>query len=108
MFDPRTPSCYPESIWLELTTPPSERHDDDPINIFIHPSSYWSIDVRDASLDPSLYPANVDIRFPTRTAFIDSLITAMLDPPIGFRHKRLHNQLQVYTVTVCSRTLPDS
>ncbi|THH07071.1 hypothetical protein EW146_g9431 [Bondarzewia mesenterica] len=118
IFDRGQPNCYPDSVALELTTPQSARHEDDPTDIFIHPSSYFSFDVCDhtlsVSLVPPLSPANSDLRFPTRTAFLDSMIATILDPPIGFRHGKLTQQLEgfisyirLYTLRAYPRVLPN-
>ncbi|THH09856.1 hypothetical protein EW146_g8556 [Bondarzewia mesenterica] len=111
-------TATPDSVALELTTPQSARHEDDPTDIFIHPSSYFSFDVCDhtlsVSLVPPLSPANSDLRFPTRTAFLDSMIATILDPPIGFRHGKLTQQLEgfisyirLYTLRAYPRVLPN-
>ncbi|KAI0314157.1 hypothetical protein OF83DRAFT_1064300 [Amylostereum chailletii] len=102
MCDPTMPSCHPNSVWLQLTTPPSARHEDDPGNVVLHPASYWSFDVRDPSLSvalvPPLSPPHSNIRFPNTTSFLDSLITwhHARAPSIGFCHRGLTRNITVY------------
>lgn len=101
-MDPNRPSCFPSSVALEITTPEAERdpYQDTPSNIFIHPESYFHMDVRDHSLSLSLSPplpsAYSAIRFPTLTAFLDTLISTLLDPPLGYRHGLLSLELMCY------------
>jgi hypothetical protein len=63
-------SCFPESIFFEMTKPPHLRSEDDPETILLHPMSYFSFDIRDHSLSVTLVPPlpteNSEIRFPTR------------------------------------------
>ena len=51
--------------------------------IFVHPQSQFCLDLQDNSRSLSLpfFPDN--IRFPTRTACLDSMIATILDPPSG-------------------------
>lgn len=94
------PICFPNSIHLKLSTPDYLRSEDNTQDVYIHPQSSFSIDVREqnlsVSLVPPLPPPNANIRFPTRTAFIDSLVTTILEPPIGYHHWKLIRTLQVY------------
>ena len=53
-----------------------------PDMIFIHPQSQFYLDINDDSRSLSLPPFPDNIRFPTRTAFLDSMIATILDPPI--------------------------
>lgn len=100
MLDKSLPSCFPRSIALELVTPPQERSEDDPPEVFIHPQSYFHFDVRDQmqsiSLVPPLPERNSDIRFPTLSAFFDTLIATILEPTIGYRHWKLTETLRGY------------
>ena len=61
-IDPDQWSCFPNSILLELILPQLSWHEDDPINIYIHPASWFYFDVKDnscsVSLIPPLVPAN--------------------------------------------------
>lgn len=117
-MDPDQWSCFPNSIRLELTLPQSSRHEDDPVDIYIHPASWFYFDVKDdsrsVSLVPPLAPANSALRFPTRTAFLDSLISNILDPPTGVRHGKLDARLftyisyiNLYTLRAFPRVLPN-
>lgn len=90
MVDTSLPSCYPSSVCLECTGDTEE-----PIpfcadtSIAVHPQSFWSVDVRDTSRSVSLEPApphDQRIRLPTITAFLDSIITTVLEPPDGSQH----------------------
>ena len=47
--------------------------------------SQFYLDVQDDSSSLSLPPFPDDIQFPTRTAFLDSMIATILDPPSLFR-----------------------
>ena len=95
IVDRRQPSCFPNSAYLKRTTPGEE---DDPKNVYIHPQSFFSVDVRNYDLSTTLPPPLTDsrIRFLTRTAFLDALIATILDPPIAFRHWRFSCMLDVY------------
>ena len=105
-IDRSQPTCFPKSIHLRLT---KSQHEDDPEDIYIHPQSFFSMDVRNHDLSTSLVPplpsSNSQIRFPTRTAFLDSLIDTMLDPPIGFRHWKLTQSMEVYIGYLITYTL---
>jgi hypothetical protein len=70
-------------VYLQVSTPLNERDVDDSDMIFIHPQSQFYLDIQDDSRSLSLapFPDNRDIRFPTRTAFLDAMIAMMLDPP---------------------------
>ena len=100
------PTCFPNSGHLRLI---KRQHEDDPEAIFIHPQSFFSIDVRNHNLFTNLVPplpsTNSQIRFPTRIAFLDSLIDTLLDPPIGFRHWRLTQSMEVYIGYLITYTL---
>ena len=78
---PDQPRIFFQSVYLQLTTPPNERDIDDPDMIFIHPQSQFYLDINDDSRSLSLPPFPDNIRFPTRTAFLDSMIATILDPP---------------------------
>ena len=114
-IDPDQSSCFPRAVRLELTTPQLLRSDDDPVDIYLHPSSYFSFEVRDPShshshshshsLVPPLSPANSALRFPTRTAFLDAVIATVLDPPLGFRHGKLGLRLGSYVSYINTYTL---
>lgn len=80
---PDQPRIFPNSMYLQLTTPLNERNVDDPDMIFIHPQSQFYLEVQDDSRSLSLSPFPDNIRFPTRTAFLDAMIATMLDPPSG-------------------------
>ncbi|KAH9924108.1 hypothetical protein B0H21DRAFT_153401 [Amylocystis lapponica] len=98
-MDAAEPSCFPSSVLLQHTSP-ADRVEYDPEDIYVHPQSYFSFDVRDPSLSvslvPPLPPRNASIRFPTLVAFMDSLIATQLDPPLGFRHLKFSQRLKVY------------
>lgn len=62
------------SVHLELTSPHDKRNIDDPEMIIIHPQLQLYLDVHDKSRSVSLPPFPDTIRFPSRTAFIDSML----------------------------------
>jgi len=95
-FDASQPRTFPHSVHLEPTTPQDKRHMDDPEMIFIHPQSQLYLDVNDNSRSVSLPSFPDTIRFPTRTAFLDSLIETYLDPPVGRVHTQLRSMLSVW------------
>ena len=105
-IDRSQPTCFPKSVHLRLT---KRQHEDDPETIYIHPQSFFSMDVRNHNLSTNLVPplpsTNSQIRFPTRTAFFDSLIDTLLDPPIGFRHWKLTQNMEVYIGYLTTYTL---
>ncbi|GLB43000.1 hypothetical protein LshimejAT787_1204490 [Lyophyllum shimeji] len=95
-FDPNQPRKFPNSVHLQLTTPVAERSVDDPEMILIHPQSQFHLDIHDDSRSLSLPPFPENIRFPTRTAFLDSIIATYLDPPSGRVHTKLSSTLRVW------------
>ena len=95
-FNPKRPTMFPHSVHLELTTPEDERDSDDPYMIIIHPQSQLYLDVHDKSRSVSLPPFPDTIQFPTRTAFIDSMIEIILDPPTGQVHSMMKDMLFVW------------
>ena len=80
---PDQPRIFPNSVYLQVSTPVNERDVNDPDMIFIHPQSQFYLDIQDDSRSLSLAPFPDDIRFPTRTAFLDAMIATILDPPSG-------------------------
>jgi hypothetical protein len=102
-------SCFPDSIYFASTKPLHLRSEDDPEDIYLHPMSYFSFDVRDHSLSVALVPPlpqdNSKVRFPTRTAFLDSLIETIHEPPLGYRHLNLNLSLMVYVGYLVTYTL---
>jgi len=95
-IDSDKPNCFPNSILLELCTPKDRKSDDDSETVLIHPQSYFSFAVSNHDLSVSLDGFPSSIHFPTRTAFLDSIITTILDPPLGFRHQKLEHSLMCY------------
>ncbi|KAF8056561.1 hypothetical protein FPV67DRAFT_1593412 [Lyophyllum atratum] len=95
-LDPDQPRKYANSVHLQLTTPSAERAIDDPEMILIHPQSQFHLDIHDDSRSLSLPPFPENIRFPTRTAFLDSIIATYLDPPTGREHTKLTATLQTW------------
>jgi len=102
-------SCFPGSIYFQITKPMDQRSEDDPEAIYLHPMSYFSFDVRNRSLSVTLVPPlpheNSEIRFPTRAAFLDSLIETIHEPPLGYRHLQLNTFLMVYVGYLLTYTL---
>ncbi|KAF5376910.1 hypothetical protein D9615_007279 [Tricholomella constricta] len=110
IYDPAQPSCFPNSIYLRTTKIPHLRHEDDPVDIYLHPQSFFSFDIRqhDRSVSLSTLPREyADIRFPTRAAFLDALFATLLilDPPSGLRVMRLTLLLDVYISYITTYTL---
>ena len=110
---PDQPRFFPNSVHLQLTTPLNERDVDDPDMIIVHPQSHLYFDVQDDTRSLSLPPFPDDIRFPTRTAFLDSMIATMLDPPsgrvsVGLRIKLMSwiSYFFTYTLRNSPRVLP--
>jgi hypothetical protein len=112
-FNPNRPTQFPHSLHLELL--PREKRDiDDPEMIIIHPQSQLYLDVHDESRSVSLPPFPDTIQFPTRTAFIESMIETCLDPPTGQVHTKMRDMLSVwmsylllYTLRNHPRILPN-
>lgn len=105
IVDSGQPSCFPSSVHLRLIL---RQHEDDPETIHIHPQSFFSVDIRNHTLSTNLALLtllNSQIRFLTRTAFLNSLIGTLLDPPIGFRHWKLTQNLGVYIGYIITYTL---
>ncbi|KAG1762433.1 hypothetical protein EV702DRAFT_919736, partial [Suillus placidus] len=103
-----SPTCFPDSVHLSLDT---RQHQDNPDTIFIHFQSFlFDVHSLSANCGPPLLSTNSLIRFPTRTAFLNSLIDTILDPPIGFRHWKLapiiSEVYMSYLIIYTLRTLP--
>jgi len=66
----------------------------------IHPQSAFQFDVEDLScsrvLVPGLPPSNASVRFPTRGAFLDSLVASFIDNPMPYYHVKLHMRIKTY------------
>ncbi|KAH7884839.1 hypothetical protein F5I97DRAFT_1508751 [Phlebopus sp. FC_14] len=109
-FDPDKTSPFPHSIHLHSTVPAELRDEDDPPMVIIHPHSDFSLDVRDHSLSTSLVPplpaSYSAIRFPTRVAFLDSLVSMILDPPSGRKQWKFINQMIVFISYINMYTRP--
>ena len=93
--DREKPSCFPRSSRLTLAKPPAGEMSGEhtPRDIVKHPASFFQFDVGDRSRSLPLYGIPDDVRCPTRTAFFDSLIASMLDPPLGYFHRTLFNAM---------------
>jgi hypothetical protein len=114
LFNPNRPMQFPHSVHLEPTTPLDKRDLEHPDMVIIHPQSQLYLDVHDKSRSVSLPPFPDTIRFPTRTAFIDSMIEIYLDPPTGQDNTRMKDILSVwisyfllYTLRNRPRVLPN-
>ncbi|GLB42999.1 hypothetical protein LshimejAT787_1204480 [Lyophyllum shimeji] len=105
LSDPNQPRTFPNSVHLQLTTRAAERSVDDPEMIVFHPQSQFFLDIHDDSRSLSLPPFPENIRFPTRTAFLDSIIATYLDPPSGRVHTRLMSTLRVWMAYLFTYTL---
>ena len=77
-FDASQPRMFPHSVLLEMTVPDDERHMDDSQMVYIHPRSQLYLDVNDTSRSVLLPPFPDTLRFPTRIAFLDSMIGSPL------------------------------
>ncbi|KIM42556.1 hypothetical protein M413DRAFT_26596 [Hebeloma cylindrosporum] len=104
-FDATQPRTFPHSVLLELTVPRDKRHMDDSEMVYVHPQSQVYLDVNDNSRSVSLPPFRDTIRFPTRTAFLDSMIELYLDPPSGRMHTRRDTLLSVWMSYFLTYTL---
>ena len=102
---PEQPRIFPDSVYLQLTTPPNERDVDDPDMIFVHPQSQFYLDINDDSRSLSLPPFPDNIRFPTRTSFLDSTIATILDPPSGRVSGKRSSMLRVWISYLFTYTL---
>jgi hypothetical protein len=100
LLDPSRPSCFPTSLYLKSTIPCDVRDYDDPGEIYLHPQSIFHIDISDhtrsTTLASTLPPEFSAVRFPTRPAFFDALISTTFDPPGGRRVYNFHLNLQTY------------
>ena len=75
--------------------------------ILVHPQSHFNIDVSDYTRSISLPPFPDNIRFPTRTAFLDSLYDTYLDPNCGRVTSRGCTILQTWIYYIFEFTLPE-
>ncbi|KAJ3498030.1 hypothetical protein NLJ89_g10271 [Agrocybe chaxingu] len=96
MWDRSTPSCYPGSVALRTTAAEDSLDEDAPRQVWLHPQSLFSFDVRDHSLSVTLDKFPDTVRFPTRPAFLDTIFAVILEPPIGFKHRRFHGMMMCY------------
>ncbi|KIM42554.1 hypothetical protein M413DRAFT_26594 [Hebeloma cylindrosporum] len=103
--DPDQPKSFPHSVLLEMTIPDEKRHMDDAGLVFIHPQCQIYLDVNDTSRSVSLPPFPDTIRFPTRTASLDSMIELCLDPPTGRIHTERDGMISVWISYFLSYTL---
>jgi hypothetical protein len=92
-FNPNRPMQLPHSVHLEPTSPHDKCDIDDPEMIIIHPQSQLYLDVHEKSRSVPLPPFPDTIQFPTRTAFLDSMIEIYLDPPTGQVHSKMKDML---------------
>ncbi|KAF4617786.1 hypothetical protein D9613_006160 [Agrocybe pediades] len=83
--DANLPLVYPYSAHLEIT-PASPV--DGPHMVLVHPQSFFNLAVDDHSRSISLPPFPDNIRFPTLTAFLDSIYDTIVDPSSGHRSRR--------------------
>ena len=104
-FDASQPRTFPHSLLLEMTVPDDERHMNDSQMVYIHPQSQLYLDVNDTSRSVSLPPFPDTLRFPTRTAFLDSMIDLYLDPPSGRMHTRRDTMLRSWICYFFTYTL---
>ena len=96
-YDPWPPSCYPYSISLSATTHQKILwKTGKPARIYIHPQSFFSVNVNDQNRTLALDHFSPKIRFPTLPAFIDSLTAVLLDPPLGYLHSCLATFMRGY------------
>ncbi|KAF8970545.1 hypothetical protein BDZ97DRAFT_49398 [Flammula alnicola] len=108
-IDRSRPSSFPHSICLKREALQDEHSVEDPIKILVHPQSQFHCTVDDYTCSVSLRPFPDDIRFLTRTAFLDSMIATYLDPPTGQQHSKMTGMLKVwmeYLVTYTLRNKP--
>ncbi|KAJ7477193.1 hypothetical protein B0H11DRAFT_1294977 [Mycena galericulata] len=109
IFDPACGSCFPSSLYLKSTVPADLRNWDEPKEIYLHPQSFFNIDVSDHSrsvtLASTLPPTFAALRFPTRPAFFDSLLETRTDPPHGRRSFHLSTTLASYIAYLFTYTL---
>ena len=105
VLDPSQPKAFPHSVCLETTIATCDRTPDDPDFIFIHPQSQFHFNIQDKSCSLSLPPFPDNIRFPTLTAFLDSMIATYLDPPSGRIHSKVQGPLKVWMSYLLTYTL---
>lgn len=105
LLDPSQPKAFPYSVCLETTIAVCNRTPDDPDFIFIHPQSQFYFNIQDKSRSLSLTPFPDNIRFPTITAFIDSMIATYLDPPSGRIHSKVSRPMKVWLSYLLTYTL---
>ncbi|KAK7060582.1 hypothetical protein VNI00_001348 [Paramarasmius palmivorus] len=97
IFNPLQPPCFPNAIPLVTSD-----NQNVPEHIIVHPASFWSFNMHDLSKTTALSPAyhsdDSTIRFPALHAFIDSMITTILEPPGGLhmRSKTLETRLRTF------------
>ncbi|EDR02804.1 uncharacterized protein LACBIDRAFT_332105 [Laccaria bicolor S238N-H82] len=60
------------------------------------PAPFFSVDVNDQTRTLALGNFSPKIRFPTLPAFIDSLVTVPLEPPLGYFHSQLAGFMRGY------------
>lgn len=101
-LDGERPNPLPNSCLLQFDLGDASEPKDDyePLKVLIHPQSYFQFDMDDITKTKSLVPplpmSNATLRFPTLSAFIDSLIDTLLDPVIGYRHRKYGLRLSTY------------
>ncbi|KAG6828971.1 hypothetical protein H0H92_006153 [Tricholoma furcatifolium] len=103
IYDLSEPRLYPNAATLQCTKP--IRDEFEPEIIVIHRESDWCFNVADRTLSVPLSPFPENIRFPTRTAFLDSIIECLLDPPSGQILRRAVSQLHIWLAYIVDYTL---
>ena len=113
--------ALPDSAYLlhplHDNAPESMASEDRVWSMEIHPQSAFQFDVEDLSCSRVLVdlpPSNVSVRFPTRGAFLDSLLASFIDNPMPYYHVKFHirvktyiQYLAVYTLGMEDCTTPD-
>ncbi|KAJ3523794.1 hypothetical protein NMY22_g11281 [Coprinellus aureogranulatus] len=71
-----------------------------PVDVLIHPASFFRFDISDRSRSTSLEGLHEDVRFPTQAAWIDSMFDTIRDPYGGYMGHALYRYIVVWMMSL--------
>ncbi|KAG6835569.1 hypothetical protein H0H93_016904 [Arthromyces matolae] len=96
--DPEETKMYPASACLTSMVPGTSRYSEDyntfkelPNIIFIHPDSFWGLNVKDNSISTEILSCD-GLRLPTLATMINTITRMTFDPPSGYLHTNMFHK----------------
>ncbi|KAJ3527668.1 hypothetical protein NMY22_g9699 [Coprinellus aureogranulatus] len=71
-----------------------------PVDVLIHPASFFQFDISDRSRSTSLEGLPEDVRFPTQAAWIDSMFDTIRNPYGGYMGHALYRSIVVWMMSL--------